>query len=107
MAQVAGTCYSSDDAALAVIASQEVGKVVSAGSSVYVVTAGAGAGRSITYTLTPIGGGTPITQVVPVDFPAGCNLLDWSDGTALGWAVALVWFAVAAVLHLRDAAHNG
>lgn len=105
MAQVAGTCYSSESAAVAAIASGEVGKVVSAGSIVYVVDAVPGSGKSITYTLKPIGGGTPLVTTASVEIPP-CMLLDWSDGMALGWAVAGVWIVVAVVLHLREAAHS-
>jgi hypothetical protein len=105
MAQVAGTCYGSDSAAVAAIASGEVGKVVSAGSVVYVVDAAPGAGNSITYTLKPVGGGTPLVTTASVEIPP-CMLLDWSDGLALGWAVAGVWISVALVLHLREAAHT-
>lgn len=105
MAQVAGTCYSSDQAAVAAIASAEVGKVVPAGSVVYVVDASPAVGKSITYTLTPIGGGTPLVTTAAVEIPP-CQLLDWSDGIALGWAVAGVWIIVAVVLHLREAAHQ-
>jgi hypothetical protein len=106
MAQVAGTCYSSTQHAVAAIASAEVGKVVPVGSSVYVVDALPGPdGSSITYTLTPVAGGAPIVKTASVHVPP-CMLLDWSDGLALGWAVAAVWVAVAVVLHLREAAHS-
>lgn len=109
MSQVAGTCYSSKAAALSAIASGEVGKVVSAGSVLYVVDAVPASGSSITYTFTPVVFTPPappgIARTVAVEIP-DCSLLDWSDGIGLGWAVAGVWLAVAIVLHLREAAHS-
>lgn len=105
MSQVGSTCYSSDAAAVSSIASAESGKVVPAGATVYVIGAVPGSDRSITYTLSPIGGGTPLIHTATVDVQP-CQLLDWSDGMALGWAVAGVWLLVAAVLHLREVAHS-
>lgn len=105
MSQVGSTCYSSDAAAVAAVASAEVGKVVSVGSSVYVVDASPASGSSITYTLNPVGPGTAIIKTVSVDIPS-CQLMDWADGMLLGWLVAGVWLAVAAVMHIREAAHS-
>ena len=105
MAQAGSTCYSSDAAAVAAIASAEVGKVVPAGSTVYVVDAAPASDASITYTLNPIGGGTPIVSTVSIVVQP-CQLLDWSDGLQLGWAVVGVWLATFAVLNLRKAAHE-
>jgi len=104
VSQVGAICYASDAAALAAMASAEAGKVVPAGSVVYVVDAVPSGGSSIAYTLTPVGGGTPITSTVSVVIPE-CSLLDWSDGLTVGWAIALVWIAAYAVLFLREAAH--
>ena len=105
MSQVGSTCYSSDAAAVAAIASGEVGKVVPSGSVVYVVDAAPASDSSITYTLNPVGGGTPITSTVPVVIQP-CQMLDWSDGLTLGWGVAGVWLAVFALLIMRKAAHQ-
>ena len=105
MSQVGSTCYSSDAAAVAAIASAEVGKVVPAGATVYVVDAAPASDASITYTLNPIGGGTPLVSTVAVVVQP-CQMLDWSDGLALGWGVAGVWLATFAVLILRKAAHS-
>jgi len=103
--QVGATCYASDAAALAAIASAEVGKVVPAGSVVYVVDAAPSGASSIAYTLTPVGGGTAITSTVSVVLPE-CSLLDWSDGLLVGWGIAGVWIATYAVLAIRGAAHS-
>lgn len=106
MAQVGSVCYSSDAAAVSAIASAEVGKVVPAGSVVYVVDAvPATDSASIAYTLSPVGGGTALTYTVGVTVQP-CNLLDWSDGLALGWGVAGVWLSVFAVLLFRKAGQS-
>lgn len=106
MAQVSGVCYSSKDAALTALASANIGQVVTLGTSSYVVDAAPVLGASsITYTLTPIASGVPIVKVVPVTVP-DCQMLDWGDGLLLGWAVAGCWFLVAAVMHMREAAHS-
>jgi len=105
MSQVGAICYADDAAALEAIASAEVGKVVPAGSVVYVVDAVPSGASSIAYTLTPVGGGTAITSTVPVGIPA-CTLLDWSDGLAVGWGIAGAWIAAAVLMSLRKAAHS-
>lgn len=104
MAQAGSTCFSTPAAAAAAVASGEAGQVVSGGSVVYVVDAAA-SGASITYTLLPVGGGTPVTLDFTPTFP-DCQLLDWADGLQLGWLVAAAWLAVAAVLFLRKAVHE-
>jgi hypothetical protein len=104
MSQVGATCYGSLPAALEAIASGEVGKVVPAGSVVYVVDAAPSGASSIAYTLTPVGGGTAITATVPVVVP-DCSLLDWSDGLVVGWGIAGVWLLAFAILQLRKAAN--
>jgi len=105
MSQVGSTCYSTDAGAVSAIASAEVGKVVAAGSAVYVVDAAPASDASITYTLNPIGGGAPIVSTVAVVVQP-CQMLDWSDGLTLGWGVAGVWLAAFALLILRKAAHE-
>lgn len=104
MPQAGAHCYSTASAAAAAVASGEAGQVVPGGSVVYVVDASA-SGASITYTLSPVGGGSPVTLDYTPTFPE-CQLLDWSDGLQLGWLVAAAWLAVAAVLFLRKAAHE-
>lgn len=86
------------------MAAREVGKVVEAGSVVYVVDAQVSAAGSITYTLNPVGGGTAVVSSVAVELQP-CGLLDWQDGLTLGWGIATAWIVTYAVLHLRKAAH--
>jgi len=105
VAQVGSTCYSSDAAAVAAIASAEVGKVVQAGATVYVVDASPASDASITYTLSPVDGSPSISNTVAVTLQP-CSLLDWSDGLALGWGVGGAWLLTFAVLIMRKAAHS-
>lgn len=103
--QVGTTCYGSASDALAAAASSQVGGVVVHGGSVHVVGVDAVASTSITYSLTPIAGGPPISSVVHLT-PQPCGLLEWQDGLSLGWGVATAWILTAAVMHLRRAAHQ-
>lgn len=103
MPQVGATCYGSDSAALAAIASGEVGKVVPAGQVVYAVSAQPAASAvAIAYTLTPIAGGDAITSTVAVVLQP-CQMLDWSDGLELGWGIGGVWILTAIALSIRKA----
>lgn len=103
--QVGASCYGDALSAVQAVASSEVGRVVPAGSAVYVVDVLGVTEASITYELSPITGGTALTMTAPISVQP-CGLLDWSDGLFLGWAVAGVWLATFAVLHLRAAAHR-
>ncbi|HYP84396.1 hypothetical protein [Variovorax sp.] len=103
--QVGSACYSDAQGAAAAIASAQVGTVVAHGGAAYVVDASAVSGTSITYTLTPVSGGTAITLAAPVSVQP-CGLLDWQDGMVLGWGVAGVWLAVAAVMVIRRGVHE-
>lgn len=103
--QVGATCYGEAEAAVAAIASAQVGTVVVHGGAAYVIDAGGITGASITYSLAPMSGGTAITTVAPVSLQP-CGLLDWDDGLVLGWAVAAAWIATAAVMALRKAVHE-
>lgn len=102
MSQVGATCYSSDAAAVSAMASAEVGKVVPAGASVYVVNAVPASDASITYTLTPLDATAPITYTVAVTVQP-CGLIDWADSLAVSWLVGGCWLLAAAVLTLRRA----
>lgn len=103
--QVGAVCYSSESAAASAIAAQSVGSVVTHGGAAYVVDVANVDQSGINYRLVPFGGGQPLVLSVPVNIQP-CGLLEWSDGLALGWAVAGVWISVAAVLALRRGLHN-
>ncbi len=102
--QVGSLCYGSDLAATQAIAAREVGKVVEAGSVVYVVDAEATAAGAITYTLNPVGGGTALVSAQSVELQP-CGLLDWEDSLTIAWAIATAWIVTFAVLQMRKAAH--
>lgn len=103
MPQVGATCYGSDAAALAAIASGEVGKVVPAGQTVYVVGAQPAASAvAIAYTLTPIDGTAAIASTVALVLQP-CQMLDWSDGLELGWGIGGAWILTAVALSMRKA----
>lgn len=103
--QVGSTCYSDASAALSAMASAQAGAVVVHGGAAYVVDASSVTTSSITYTLLPVAGGSPIASTVALT-PLPCGLLDWQDGLSLGWGVATAWVLTAAVMHLRKAAHQ-
>lgn len=102
--QVGFSCYGSDLAATQAIAAGEVGKVVEAGSVVYVVDASVTVAGSITYTLNPLGGGTALVSTHAVEIQP-CGLIEWEDALTIGWAIATAWIVTFAVLQLRKAAH--
>lgn len=103
--QVGPSCYSEASAAVAAIASAQIGAVVQHGGAAYVVDASQVGASSITYNLTPVGGGNVLQVVSPVSVQP-CGLLDWQDGLVLGWAVAGAWLATAAVMFLKRAVHE-
>lgn len=99
--QAGSSCFSSVQLAAQAVAAGEVGKVVPAGSVVYVVDAVADASGSITYTLTDMAGVAPsVVHVAAPSYPP-CALLDASDATVIGWLVAGAWLATYAVMVLR------
>lgn len=103
--QVGSSCYGSELGATQAIAASQTGAVVEAGSVVYVLDASATGPGSITYTMNPLGGGTAIVSVVPVELQP-CGLLDWQDSLTIAWGIAAAWIAVAAVMNLRQAVHS-
>lgn len=103
--QVGAVCYSSESAAASAIAAQSVGSVVTHSGAAFVVNVSDISASSISYQLVPFGGGATVGVSVPINLQP-CGMLDWQDGLALGWAVAGVWIAVAAVLSLRRGLHN-
>lgn len=100
--QVGGSCFGDAATAAAVSASSQAGAVVVVGSAAYGVEVSGVSGASISYALHPVGGGSSLSLSVPFNAQP-CGLLEWSDGLALGWAVAGVWLATFAVLMLRKA----
>jgi hypothetical protein len=102
--QVGAQCFGDAATAAAVSASSQAGLVVQVGAQVYGVEVAGVTASAISYDLHPVGGGSAVGLVVP--FAAQpCGLLEWSDGLALGWAVAGVWLATFAVLMLKKAAN--
>lgn len=98
--QVGPSCFPDAGTALSAIASLETGKVVPAGSVVYVVDAVPGVG-TVTYTLHDVAG--IAADVVYTSTPTlqPCGLLDSADALALGWGVVAAWVAAYALLALR------
>jgi hypothetical protein len=91
-------CYVDAAAAAAAMAAAEVGAVYNAGSRVWVVTAASPAASAVTVELTDLASSDPpIARTVTPSFPP-CSLLDWDDGLAIGWGIAIAWIAAAAVL---------
>jgi hypothetical protein len=102
--QVGSACYGTAGEALQAIAATQAGSVVVHGSAAYVVDATV-SGTSITYTLSPVAGGSALTYASTIQ-PQPCGLLDWQDGLVLGWGVAGAWLLVAAVMVLRKGVHE-
>ena len=99
--QVGAACYPSQLAANQAIASGQTGAVTAHGNKTYIINATNVTATSITWTLTPAGGGQAIVEVVP-SAPQPCNLMGWQDGLQLGWLVGGAWIAVYAVNFLRQ-----
>jgi hypothetical protein len=98
--QVGSACYGTEVQAAQAQASASVGSIV--GVSPHSVSVSSVAADSITYVLSPVGGGTPITHVAPFT-PQPCNLLQAEDGLAIGWMVAGAWIGAWALLFLARA----
>lgn len=100
--QVGSACYPDAATASRAMAASESGKVLPAGSSVYVVDAQADSLGAITYTLTDLTG-TVSTALVSVSTPthAPCALLETPDALALAWGVVAAWIGAYALLSLR------
>lgn len=98
--QVGSVCYSTEVQAAQAQASSEVGRIV--GANPHTVSVTSVAADSITYTLSPIGGGASIIHVAPFT-PQPCNMLDMSDGLTIGWAIAGAWIGAYALVFLAKA----
>lgn len=100
--QVGSACYSTATQAAQAAASAQVGAVTSHTSTSYVINAASVDDTSITYTLTPVSGGAPLTVVAPYTAQP-CALLTFQDGMQMGWLVAAAWLATFAIVTLRNA----
>lgn len=100
--QVGTACYPTPEAAASVSASASLGAIVHRGGDAYSVDASSVNETSITYTLTPITGGAPITTTVPYTAQP-CQLLTMQDGLQMGWGVAAAWIGVYALMFLSRA----
>lgn len=98
--QVGFACFDSVGAAAHAIAAGQTGKVVPAGSVVYVVDAAA-SDASITYTLRDIAGATAdVVSIQSLSIPP-CELLTAGDAVSMGWGVLAAWIAAFALLSIR------
>ena len=97
--QVGTACYPTPEAAASVSASASLGAIVHRGGDAYSVDASSVNETSITYTLTPITGGAPITTVTPYTAQP-CQLLTFGDGLQMGWMIAGAWLAAFCLLFL-------
>ena len=97
--QVGSACYDTAQAAAQAVASGHVGTLVAHSGAAYSVSVAGISESSISYTLSPVAGGAAITHVAPF-MAQPCNLLQASDGIALGWLVAAAWIGTYALLFL-------
>ncbi|WP_440531741.1 hypothetical protein [Variovorax sp. YR566] len=103
--QVGSICYDTAAAAAAASASSQIGSFVRQGEVSYVVNASSVDGASITYSLAPVGGGSPV--VVTASYTAQpCGLITAGDAVNLSWMVVLVWAATWAVKFIATAVHD-
>lgn len=100
--QVGSACYSTAVEAAQASASSEIGAVVPHGGVAYVVDAATVAASSVTYSLTPVGGGSAIS-VTSAYTAQPCNLMSYADGLTIGWAVAGAWLAAFALMFMARA----
>ncbi len=100
--QVHTACYPTPEAAASVSASASLGAIVHRGGDAYAVDAASVNATSITYTLSPMAGGTPITTVVPYTAQP-CQLLSLQDGLQMGWMIAGAWIGAYALMFLARA----
>lgn len=99
MFQVGSACYSTQLQAAQVSASSQLGSLVSHGGLSYVVDLANATGNTLTYSLNPIGGGTPISSTVSYTAQP-CALLQIEDGLTIGWMIAAAWIAAYALIFL-------
>jgi hypothetical protein len=97
--QVGSTCYATATEAAQAQASTMVGAIVGQAGTAHTVSATTMDETSITYVLSPVGGGTPITHVAPFT-PQPCNMLQMEDGLSIGWMIAGAWIGAYCLLFL-------
>ena len=100
--QVGSTCYATAIEAGQAQASTMVGAIVGQGSVAHTVSTSTIDATSITYVLSPVGGGTPITHVAPFT-PQPCNMLQLEDGLTIGWLIAAAWIGAFCLMFLARA----
>lgn len=100
--QVDNACYATEIEAGQVIGSKATGMLVGQGNAQHTVSVASVDATSITYVLTPVGGGTAITHVAAFT-PQPCNLMQLEDGLVMGWLVFGAWIAAYAVLFVKHA----
>ncbi|MNL03975.1 hypothetical protein D3C87_1245290 [compost metagenome] len=103
--QVGSTCYDTEVAAAAASVSSQIGAFVQHGGTSHVVNASSVDGSSITYTLTPVGGGVPVTLVAPYTAQP-CGLLTAGDAVEMSWLVVAVWAATWGIKFMATALHD-
>lgn len=87
-------------------ASGQVGAVVQHGGVAYVVDAFSVAGTSLTYSLTPVGGGSALS--VTSSYTAQpCNLMNHVDALQIGWMIAAAWVGVYGLCYLARVVRDG
>jgi hypothetical protein len=99
--QVGSACYPDEYTALGAIAAAESGKVVPAGSVVYVVSAQPNLGGFINYVLDDMAGVQPSIVFDTHPSLSECGLLGTADALAMGWGVLAAWLGAYALLQIR------
>lgn len=97
--QVGQACYPTPESAASASASHSLGSIVQRGDEPYAVNATSVTANTITYTLTPLGGGASITTATPYTAQP-CQLLTFGDGLQMGWMIAAAWLAAFGLMFL-------
>lgn len=79
-----------------------VGSIVQHGTSSFIVDVSTVSENSISYSFSPIAGGTTLLITTPYTAQE-CGLLSLDDGVQMGWMVIAVWIAVFALLFVTRA----
>lgn len=99
--QVGSVCYPDAATASQAVAASESGKVVPAGSVVYVTDVVADGVGVLTYTLTDLTGSVSPLVTVVTPTHAQCSLLETADALYISWGVVVAWILAYALLSLR------